>query len=347
MDVKTAYLNADVDCELYIEQPDGFIKTNEKGEKLVCKLKKALYGLKQSGRMWNSVLHTFLSGENFKQSLCDNCVYVSNDNGSITIIIVWVDDIIICAPDLNSVNKVKYALSNRFKMRDLGILKWFLGIEFKLGMNCIEMNQSRYLDRVLTKFEMSQCNPKSVPCDLSTGKFLDSESSDLVDSRLYREIVGSLIYLMTCTRPDICYAVTKLSQNLSSPTKSDLNRSKFTLKYLKGTMDYGLKFRKSDNIELIGYCDSDWGGSNDRKSLSGYCFTLGNNSPLLSWKCKKQNTVALSTCEAEYIALTYAIQEANFLQQLLSDMQCVSVKPVNIYVDNQGAIELTKNPVYH
>ena len=347
MDVKTAYLNAEIDCDLYVEQPRGFVETNSRREKLVWRLKKALYGLKQSGRIWNNVLHEFLSSEQFNQSLCENCVYIRNYNGLMTTIIVWVDDLIICAPNLTLVNDVKCALSNRFRMKDLGQLKWFLGIEFRFKENCTEMNQSSYLDKILKKFGMSDCNPKSVPCDCGSGKFNDSESSKLTDPKLYREIVGSLIYLMTCTKPDICYAVTKLSQKLSEPTVADLNMSKFTLKYLKGSKNYGLKFMKSKETNLIGYCDSDWGGSNDRRSMSGYCFKFGDSGSLISWKCKKQSTVALSTCEAEYIALTYAIQEASFLGQLLSDMLCVDVKPVHLYVDNQGAIELAKNPVYH
>ena len=142
MDVKTAYLNAEIDCDLYVEQPRGFVQTNSRCEKLVWKLKKALYGLKQSGIIWNNVLHEFLSSEQFNLSLCDNCVYIRNYNGLMTTIIVWVDDLIICAPNLTLVNDIKCALSNRFKMKDHGQLKWFLGIEFRFKENCTEMNQS-------------------------------------------------------------------------------------------------------------------------------------------------------------------------------------------------------------
>jgi hypothetical protein len=296
--------------------------------------------------MWNNVLHEILLSLKFEQSLCDNCVYVRNFNDSVTIIIIWVDDIIISAPTLEKVNCVKSALSDRFKMKDLGQLKWFLGIEFNFSNNCIEMNQTKYIEKILSKFRMTECHPKSIPCDMSVNSIGPDSSKELDDPKLFREIVGSLIYIMTCTRPDICYAVTKLSQNLSRPSFADLNLSKFTLKYLKGTLNYNLKFVKSE-IKIIGYCDSDWGGSQDRKSISGYCFKLGNNGPLISWKCKKQNVVALSTCEAEYIAITCAVQESCFLRQLLTDMRCGVQEPVQLYVDNQGAIELTKNPVFH
>jgi hypothetical protein len=170
----------------------------------------------------------------------------------------------------------------------------------------------------------------------------------LEDPKLYREIVGSLIYLMTCTRPDLCFVVTKLSQFLAKPTNALLNLSKFVLKYLKGTVDHGLKFVKSEKPKNpIGFCDSDWGSSLDRKSISGYCFRLSDNSSLISWKSKKQSTVALSTCKAEYIALTHAVQEGNFLRQLLADMQGRTDIHIDLFVDNKGAIDLAKNPVHH
>lgn len=151
---------------------------------------------------------------------------------------------------------------------------------------------------------------------------------------------------MTSTRPDICYAVSRLSEKFSDPTLADLNMGKYTLKYLKGTKNQGLKYNKTNNINLVGYSDSDWGNSSDRKSISGYCFRLCSGS-LLSWRCKKQSIVALSTCEAEYIALTFALQEALFLKQLLNDMCSSNIKTITLFGDNQGSIELSKNPVYH
>lgn len=178
----------------------------------------------------------------------------------------------------------------------------------------------------------------------------NTDSTLLEDPRLYREIIGNLLYLMTCTRPDICYAVSNLSQFLSKPTHEHLQMSKAVLRYIKGTKDYGLKFIKSiQSISLIGHCDSDWGSSSvDRKSISGYCFRVSENSSIISWRSKKQLTVALSTCEAEYMAATYAIQEGQFLRQVLSDVLMTPKLPVNLFVDNhQGAMELAKNPINH
>ena len=349
MDVKTAYLNADIDCEVYVEQPLGFVQKGKNGEDLVCKLNKSLYGLKQSGRNWCKLLHNFLIDQNFKQSLCDNCVYFKHENNLKTIIIVWVDDIIVCGSNLDCVNIIKDSLSARFKMKDFGMISWLLGIEFIVKPNDIEMNQSKYIEKMLSKFKLADCYAKPIPCDLGIDKLGNNNNSqELADQSLYREIVGSLIYLMTTTRPEICYSVTRLSQYLSKPTLAHLNSAKYVLKYLKGTINHGLKFIKSNSsLNLIGFSDSDWGGSQDRRSISGHCFRLSTNSSMISWKSKKQSTVALSSCEAEYIALTHAIQEASFLRQLLADMQGTNKTSADIFVDNQGAINLAKNPVHH
>ena len=195
---------------------------------------------------------------------------------------------------------------------------------------------------------MTESNPKAIPCDLSVNKFNLSDSTELEDPRLYRKMVGSLIYIMIGTRPDLSYAVTKLSQSMSKPTKAHLSLAKHVLKYIKGTLNYCLTFKKSDvPLKLIGYCDSDWGTSEDRRSITGYGFQLSEQGPLISWKSKKQKVVALSTCEAEYMAMTCAVQEANFLRQLYSDVTNSEKESVILHVDNKGAIELAKNPVYH
>lgn len=212
----------------------------------------------------------------------------------------------------------------------------------------IKMSQTKYIENILSRFEMENCKPRSSPCETMILNKDTPEESAPVDSRLYREIVGSLVYIMTSTRPDLCYSVTKLSQYLSAPTVVHLNTAKHVLRYLKGTADKGLVFRKYDQpLSLIGYCDADWGSSEDRHSITGYGFKLSKNSPLISWKSRKQPTVALSTCEAEYMSLSSAIQEAKFLFQLLKDFLVESSNSVSLYCDNQGAIALAKNPVQH
>ena len=348
MDVKTAYLHADIDREVYVEQPEGYKQTDSEGNLLYCKLKKSLYGLKQSGRLWNNTIHQFFIQNGFKQSQVDNCVYTKHDGKDIILVLLWVDDIIIASSSKSLLLDFKNLMKKNFKMTDLGQLQWFLGIDFKFENGNISMNQSRYINKLLERFDMTDSHPVKIPCEQNIVNTSHEDSQELADVRLYREIVGSLIYIMTATRPDLSYIVTKLSQFMSNPTKSHLNSAKRVLRYLKGTKDKKLTFFKSDNtMELCGFSDSDWASGNDRKSISGYCFQLQRNGALISWKSKKQQIVALSTCEAEYIALTQAVQEAKFLRQLIFDMLNVCDIHVIIGVDNQSAIKLANNPVNH
>ena len=186
MDVKTAYLNAPIDCEIYIEQPEGFEQQDKNGVKLVCKLQKSLYGLKQSGRNWNNMLHQYLLDEEFEQSLVDPCVYTRIKDESKVTIIVWVDDIIVAANNTQSLVEMKSSLSQRFKMKDVGPLSWYLGIQFKCGDDCIEMNQSKYMENILNRFGMTDCKPKPTPCEIDANKIRYADSTELSDSRLYR-----------------------------------------------------------------------------------------------------------------------------------------------------------------
>ena len=197
MDVKTAYLNAPIDCEIFMEQPEGYEKTGKNGEKLVYKLRKSLYGLKQSGRNWNNMLHEYLLGENFTQSLADPCVYTRYScRNECTIIIIWVDDLIISASNEILLQSVKNSLNEKFKMKDLGVLSWFLGTEFNCSEGVITMSQKQHIGKLLKKFGMTECKPKVTPMVSGQEKFPDTESPELTDPTLYRAIVGSLIYII-------------------------------------------------------------------------------------------------------------------------------------------------------
>ena len=342
LDVKTAYLNAPIDCEIYVEQPKGF-ETPVNSENLVWKLNRSLYGLKQSGRNWNSLLHDYLIQNGFIQSLADSCVYTRNSKDATVILLVWVDDIIIATNGEQLLLEVKNLLKLKFKMTDLGRLSRFLGIQFKYDGG-ITMDQTHYLKKILSRYNMENCKPKATP---SEQKLNFSSDLEITNVTKYREMIGSLIYAMTCTRPDLCWIVTKLSQYLDKPTSEHHTAVKHVLRYIRGTLDYKLYFGKtSDNLRLIGYADADWGTSDDRKSTTGYCFKIGNN--IISWRSKKQQTVALSSCEAEYMALASATQEALFLMKVLKDMDNKSIyETTTLYGDNQGALALSKNPVDH
>ena len=247
MDVKTAYLNSEIDSEIYVKHPEGYEVMDNDGNILCCRLKRSLYRLKLSGSPWNNTIHNFFVSEGFKKSLSDHCLYVKYNSNYIVIVLIWVDDIIIAGNDDGMITELKCSFCNNFKMTDLGKLKWFLGISFRNGENLIEINQTRYVQKILDKLKMSYCHPVKIPCDLSFRNVSSANSSELADPKLYREIVGSLIYIMVGTRPDLSYIVTKLSQFMSNPTVCHLNAAKHVLRYSNGTLDFGLKFSKGSS----------------------------------------------------------------------------------------------------
>ena len=342
LDVKSAFLNAPLEHEVYVKQPEGFHIGSEGGMN-VWKLRKSLYGLKQSGRNWNKTLHDFLTDLSFTQSLSDPCVYTIKHDDVLCIVLIWVDDLIIASNDDDLMSHTKNGLMSRFRMKDMGVLKYFLGIEFEFTGDTVKMKQTRYLQKVLDRFNMNDCKPRSTPCEMKL-HFSDSDQPVSDQNSNYREMVGSLIYAMTTSRPDLCYVVTRLSQYLDKPSKECFSYVKHALQYVKTTLHYGLTFRKSTSgLKIHGYSDSDWASGPDRKSLSGYCYALNDHGPVISWRCKKQHSVALSSCEAEYMALSLACQEALFLKQLLNDLDVKQHDQVTLFGDNQGAISLSKN----
>ena len=230
MDVKTAYLHAPMDCEVYMEQPEGFEIKSKTGEHLVCKLNKSLYVLKQSGRNWNMLLHDHLTGNGFVQNGADHCVYSRESEKEKVILLVWVDDLLIAGSNNTSLNDVKEMLKRRFKMKDMGPLKHFLGIDFKQSEGEIKMTQKRHIERMLIRFGMSECKPRPTPCEQKL--HFDTEG-EVIDSTGYRRIVGSLIYIMTCTRPDLGWVVSKLSQYLAEPKQQHWATSKHLLRYYR------------------------------------------------------------------------------------------------------------------
>lgn len=346
LDVKTAYLNAPIDCEVYIRPPEGFSEENIGGQQMVWKLNKSLYGLKQSGRNWNIVLTNFFKSNGFQQSVIDPCLFIKQKEIGMTFIAVWVDDIIVTASSNSLICSIKDLLKSRFKMTDLGLIKWFLGIEFDQSEDGISMCQSRYLKGVLDRFHMKDCKPRTTPSELKLDDYDRPAENSAGDVTKYREIVGSLIYAMMCSRPDLAFIVTKLSQNLANPSQGDWITTKHVLRYIQGSLDKKLMYTKSQHgLKIVGFSDSDWASSVDRRSTTGYYFSLNQHGPPISWKSKKQHTIALSSCEAEYMALTAATQEAIFLKMLSKDFGLVTTEPIQINGDNQGSLQLAKNPV--
>ena len=347
MDVSTAFLHGELTEEVYMRQPEGFVELGK--ERLVCHLKRSIYGLKQSPRCWNHALDNRLKEMGFKQTPSDPCLYVHSDSeGEMFVVAVYVDDIILGGSSMVRMNAVKKELSEKFKIKDLGPLHHFLGIKIIQDQltRVTWMGQSSYTEKILQRFDMNNSKPVSSPVNPDVKLVPCENPDDVCNQQMYQAVVGSLLYLSTKTRPDIAYAVSNAAHYCAKPTRDHWTAIKRILRYLKGTHDYGLLYRKNAPVELTGYSDLDWAGDiGDRKSTSGYVFLLGGGA--ISWKSSKQNCVALSTAEAEYVALSAASQEAMWLQQLVSDLINQRVQQTTILENNQSTICLAKNPQVH
>ncbi|KAH9681306.1 hypothetical protein KPL71_026926 [Citrus sinensis] len=342
LDVKSAFLNGEIEEEVYVEQPKGYEVKGE--ENKVYRLRKALYGLKQAPRAWNSRIDRYFVKNGFDRSSSEPSLYVKKEGTDFLIVCLYVDDLIYCGTSLKMVQEFKKSMLDEFEMTDLGLMKYFLGIQVKQPRGKIFFCQEKYVEDLLKKFHMFKCKPAPTPMGLNE-KLKHDEKEEKADARIYRSLVGSLIYL-TNSRPDILHSVSVLSRFMNDPRKSHYIAAKRILRYLQGTKKQGIMYEKEDNCKLVGFTDSDWAGSlDDRKSTSGYLFCLGTN--VISWSSRKQKSVALSSTEAEYIAATESACEAVWLGRILKDLQFNQDAATTIYCDNMSAIALTKNPVFH
>ena len=343
MDVVTAFLNGDLQEEIYMEIPQG-LRTKE-NENYVCKLRKALYGLKQAPRQWYAKIHNYLVGSlGFKSSVNDPCLYIRHKLSNLTIIALYVDDLLIAGNDIKSISSVKRQLSNIFEMKDLGKLHVMLGIHVERcrQKKLLFISQPDYVQTILHRFDMQDSNPMSTPMINSEPAM--TMSNDVIDIP-YRQAIGSLMYLMVGTRPDIAFAICRLAQYSENPTEEHWIAVKRVFRYIKGTHDYGILYDGNIDLNIYGYSDSDHGGcKNSRKSTSGYVFMASGGA--ISWRSKKQTSVATSSCEAEYIASCLASKEAIWLSRLHSDLiGKPSADPIRISIDNQGTIDLASNSI--
>ena len=229
-------------------------------------------------------------------------------------------------------------------MKELGQLNHFLGLEIDRSEEGILLHQQKYSKDLLKKFGMLKCKPSSTPME-QTVKMSASAGKDFEDATMYRQLVGSLIYL-TLTRPDISYAVGVMSRYMQNPKKSHLEAVRRILRYVKATLRYGIMYKRGGGCKIVGYCDADYAGDHDtRRSTTGYVFMLGSGA--ISWCSKRQPTVSLSSTEAEYRAAAMAAQESTWLMQLLRDLHQLVEYAIPLYCDNQSAIRLAENPVFH
>lgn len=341
MDVKSAFLNGYLKEEVYVEQPPGFI--DHESPNHVFKLNKALYGLKQAPRAWYDRLSTYLLKHDFSKGNADKTLFILKKDKDILIVQVYVDDIIFGSTNKDLCHKFEKLMQDEFEMSMMGELKYFLGFQVKQSKDGVFITQEKYVKELLKRFGMENLKVAPTPMSPST-KVTKDETGKSVDEKLYRGMIGSLLYL-TASRPDIMFAVCLCSRFQSDPKESHLKAIKRIFRYLVGTQKFGLWFPACDVFELVGYSDSDFAGNlTDRKSTSGTVHLLGNS--VVSWSSRKQNCVALSTTEAEYIALGSCCAQVLWMMMTLEDFG-LNYRKVPLRCDNKSAIDLSNNHVYH
>ncbi|KAF5819826.1 putative RNA-directed DNA polymerase [Helianthus annuus] len=344
LDINNAFLYGDLKEDIYMSLPEGYYS---KDESKVCKLVKSLYGLKQAPRMWNEKLVRVLIDFGFKQSKCDHSLFIKSTNSVFLVLLVYVDDIVLTGNDISEIDKVKKLLQSKFLIKDLGLLKYFLGIEVIRSSQGICLSQRKYCLDLLAEFGLTGCKPVNTPIEQNYSVVSSCKQNDepLLDITGYQKLIGKLIYL-SHTRPDISYSVQFLSQFMHKPSKSHLQIALRLLRYLKKSPGKGILFTKGTSFDLTAYADSDWGKCVEtRRSVTGFCIFLGNS--LVSWKSKKQNTVSRSSAEAEYRAMCSATCEIMWLANILKELNIQIELPISLFCDNSAAISITANPVFH
>ncbi|KAK8954463.1 hypothetical protein KSP39_PZI002722 [Platanthera zijinensis] len=344
LDVKNAFLHGTLQEEVYMAPPPGFALKGEYSGR-VCRLHKSLYGLKQSLRAWFDRFSTVILQIGFTQCHADHTCFVrAATDGRRAIVLVYVDDIILTGDDSAGISEVKATLRAAFEVKDLGSLRYFLGIEVARSRQGISISQRKYTLDLLRDSGLLGCRPARTPMD--TNHRLHAESGDpLPDPSQYQRLVGRLIYL-TNTRPDISFSVGVLSQFMHSPTTAHLEAARRVLRYLKHAPGLGLFYRADSVSSLSCFTDADFAGSlTDRRSTTGLCVFHGDH--LVSWRSKKQHIVSRSSAESEYRAMAHGVTELIWLRSLLTELGLSLTTGSTLYCDNKSALLLTQDSVLH
>lgn len=352
MDVKTAFLNGKLEEEVYMTQPEGFVSKGN--EHLVCKLLRTIYGLRQASRRWNVRFDETIKEFDFIKNIDEPCVYKKVRGSVVTFLVLYVDDILLIGNDIPMLQSVKVWLSKNFTMKDLGEASYILGMKIyrDRSRRMIGLTQGTYIEKVLKRFSMENSKRGLIP--MSHGVSLSKKMSpntpeerERMSKIPYASAIGSIMYAMLCTRPDVAHSISVTSRYQSNPGEDHWKAVKNILKYLRRTKDIFLVFGGSE-LKIEGYTDSSFQSeSDDSTSMSGYVFTL--NGGAISWKSSKQSTTADSTAEAEYIAASEAAKEAVWMRKFVSELGVVPSieEPIVLYCDNNAAIAQAKEPRSH
>jgi len=346
-DIETAFQTTEIDDELYIEQPEGYVIPGK--EHLVAKLNKGLNGLKQSNREFYRKFARIMKELGFTCINSDQAVFHWSEGEDTVIVATWVDDLLQCGTKCKKQAEVKEHLSRYYKVKELGPISYFLGILVKrdLESGVMQLNQTAYIDSMLERFDMKECKAAFTPMEENAKVTKDGVFLSATEKIRYQQMIGSLMWCMTCTRPDISYVVSVLSRYTASPTEQHMVMAKRAFRYMKGTRNLSIQYSANHpGNGLYAYSDADLGGDiDDSRSTSGYLFYL--DGCLISWSAKKQSTAAQSSTESEYTGLSIAAREAIWLKHILEDIGREINNPTTIHGDNQGSLALAKNPVYH
>jgi hypothetical protein len=341
MDVKSAFLNGPLQEEVYVEQPPGF--EDSKFPNHVYKLHKALYGLRQAPRAWYECFKDFLLKNGFEIGKADSTLFIQRNGKDIFICQIYVDDIIFGSTNDKFCEEFCRIMTKRFEMSMMGELKFFLGFQIKQMKEGTFLCQTKYVKDMLKRFDMADCKPIKTPMALNGHLDLNEEGKS-VDQKVFCSMIGSLLYLCA-SRPDVMLSVCMCARFQANPKECHLMAVKRIFRYLVHTPNLGLWYPKGSTFDLLGYYDSDYAGCKvDRKSTTGTCQFLGRS--LVSWISKKQNSVALSTTEAEYVAAGACCAQLLWMKQTLSDYGCEFSK-IPLLCDNESAIKLANNLVQH
>ena len=343
LDIRNAFLNGDLEEEVYMEVPPGLESQENFGK--VCKLKKSLYDLKQSPRAWFERLTRVVRQHGFTQCQTDHTMFIKHSsNGKRAIMIVYVDDIILTGDYFEEIKYLKEILGREFEIKDLGQLKYFLGMEVARSHKGIYVSQRKYTLDLLKDTGMLGCKPVPTPMDL-VNKVQLEETEQLTDKRRYQRLVGKLIYL-SHTRPDIGFSVGMVSRYMNEPMVKHLEAVFRILQYLKQNPGGGLFFKKSADKDVLVFTYADWAGCPaNRRSTTGYCTYVWGN--IVTWCSKKQSVIARSSAEAEFRAMYQGICEGIWLRRMLNELGISNSSPMTLLCDNKVAIEIAKNPIHH